>query len=235
MRFLSFVILTFFVNLLFAQGTEFQSNIKSDCFSIDSTFKNHTIDSLKQRIKAEPQLTINYFLLGNVQLFSERKNGLAGLKSYVKNIKEAILNYNQAIKLDSNFAVAYLNRGIAYNILYPKRENAIIDYSKSILVDSLNHLAYLYRGANHLLNKNFELAILDYNKVIKLGYPSPCIYVGLAFAKSKLGKNLEACKDLEMSLKLDSKFPENILSKYSNSARNIYLQRFKKFAKKICK
>jgi len=37
-----------------------------------------------------------------------------------------------------------------------------------------------------------------------------------------------------MSLKLDSKFPENILSKYSNSVRNIYLKQFRKFAKKIC-
>jgi len=84
----------------------------------------------------------------------------------------AIMNYNQAIKLNPNKVEAYINRGSAY---YKKKEYdiAITDYNQVIKMNSYNVMAYKERGdayyAKGVFDKaNYDKAIEDYSQAVKL-------------------------------------------------------------------
>ena len=78
-----------------------------------------------------------------------RGNAKAELKRY----SEAIADYDKAIELDPNFALAYMNRGKAKAELKQYSE-AIADYDKAIELDPNFALAYTNRGVTQKLNSN---------------------------------------------------------------------------------
>ena len=93
------------------------------------------------------------------------EKGIKAQSSY--DFNSAIINYTKAIKLDSKYAVAYNNRGNAYNAL-KKYEEAITDYTKAIELDPKNAVAYYNRGNAYYALKKHEEALVDLTKAIKL-------------------------------------------------------------------
>lgn len=91
-----------------------------------------------------------------------------GSNKYKLNDYEgAMLDFNKAIELNSDFTYAYVFRGLVKDSL-KNFEDAILDYNKAIELDPENSSAYYNRGiAKHDL-KNYIGAILDYHKAIKL-------------------------------------------------------------------
>jgi tetratricopeptide (TPR) repeat protein len=81
------------------------------------------------------------------------------------NYKEAMSDYNMAIKLDSTDGLAYENRGILYS-LKKMRTEALADFSRAIKLDSSCISAYCSSGS--LLNgmKRYEEAEHFYNLAI---------------------------------------------------------------------
>lgn len=84
----------------------------------------------------------------------------AGLiKMVSKQYKEALSDFNKAIKIDNKFVDAYFNRGIVYEKL-DEINKAINDYSKVISLQPNMYQAYNNRGLLYF-------GISDYNKAIK--------------------------------------------------------------------
>ena len=73
---------------------------------------------------------------------------------------EVIVEYNEAIKLDPQLAVAYINRGNAYDNL-GQSERAIQDYDEAIRLDPQDTFAYINRGVAYYNLDQFERAIED--------------------------------------------------------------------------
>jgi uncharacterized protein (TIGR02145 family) len=94
-------------------------------------------------------------------------------------IDPAIADYTEAIRLDSVFVPAYINRG---NLYYGTRryDKAIADYAKAIQLDShyvkvhskdgVSQYAKAYngRGDMHHLHGNYDSAIVDYTEAIRI-------------------------------------------------------------------
>jgi len=78
---------------------------------------------------------------------------LGYLEYSFNNLKGAIKNYDEAIKLNPNLAEAYNNRGNAY---YNKGEfeKAIEDYTKAINLNPNYAIAYYNRGNAIIIKKN---------------------------------------------------------------------------------
>ncbi|MCZ8117128.1 MAG: tetratricopeptide repeat-containing serine protease family protein, partial [Microcystis sp. LE18-22.4A] len=79
----------------------------------------------------------------------------------------ALAEYNQAIELNPNYAMAYYNRGILYQDLQ-KYELALSDYSKAIDINPNDAKAYVNRGFIYYNQQKYDLALSDYSKAIDI-------------------------------------------------------------------
>ena len=79
----------------------------------------------------------------------------------------AVENFTKAINLMPNFAQAYYNRGVAYN-LKGKVDDAIVDWTKAIELDSDYADAYNNRGIVYISIGEVNRALIDLNQFIQL-------------------------------------------------------------------
>ena len=83
----------------------------------------------------------------------------------------AILDYNEALKLNPQYGQAYNNRGAAYR-LQGDYTRAILDYNEAIKIDPKYASAYYNRGLAHIIEdspkRDVEQAKKDYLKAVEL-------------------------------------------------------------------
>jgi tetratricopeptide (TPR) repeat protein len=79
----------------------------------------------------------------------------------------AIEDYNEAIRLDPNSALAFIDRGVAY-YFKDNYEKAIADYDAAIRIDPKRSHAYTNRGAAYKKLGRVDRAIEDESEAIKL-------------------------------------------------------------------
>ena len=99
----------------------------------------------------------------------------SGVKLFERGqAEEALAEYNEAIRLDPNFAVAYFNRGQTYFAL-GQPEKAIQDYAEAIRLNpgrARVRLVYASRAMAYTLLGNDSEAQEDIGRAVKLGYDS---------------------------------------------------------------
>jgi tetratricopeptide (TPR) repeat protein len=126
--------------------------------------------------------------------------GLAYLKNGDND--RAIADYNEAIRLNPNYALAFANRGIAY---HNKGDNdrAIIDYNEAIRLNPNYAPAFNNRGNTYRIRGDHDRAIADYNEAIRL---HPQYAVALCYrGRTKLGiKDPGANEDIAKARQLDA-------------------------------
>lgn len=97
----------------------------------------------------------------------------------------AIDNFDQAINLQPEYALAYYNRGVA-RAMQGHYDKAVDDFDHVIRLEPCNDLAYLFRGMAHAhaSQPNYDAAIKDYNEAIRLqsGRGMTYHYRGIAHA-----------------------------------------------------
>ncbi len=80
---------------------------------------------------------------------------------------DAIADYDKAIEINPNVAIAYTNRGLAYG-RKGEVDRAIADYTKAIAIDPNFVLAYALRGGAYKHKGDKEQAIVDYRKALEI-------------------------------------------------------------------
>ena len=130
-----------------------------------------------------------------------------GIEKYnKKDYQGAIDNYDQAIKLKPDYALAYMGRGNARSAL-DNNKAAIADYNQAIQVNqnwgSVGlWAAYMGRGKVRSDLGDKKAAIADYDQAIKIKFDYAPAYFGRGNARSNLGDNTAAIDDYDQAIKL---------------------------------
>jgi tetratricopeptide (TPR) repeat protein len=127
--------------------------------------------------------------------------------SLKKDYKEAITNYDQAIKLNPNLAEAYNNRGNARSHLADNL-GAIADYTQAIKLNPNLAEAYNNRGNVRDDLGDKQGAIADYDQAIKLNPNWANAYIGRGHVRSELGDKQGALTDFDQGIKLNPNVAE---------------------------
>ncbi|HAA11051.1 MAG TPA: hypothetical protein DCE41_04865, partial [Cytophagales bacterium] len=115
----------------------------------------------------------------------------------------AIVDYNKAIQLDSEFAYAYNNRG-HYLIQLGLYDSANLDFNKAIQLDPKYAMAYNNRSYIFYTRGLYDSAILDYNVAIQLDPEFAMAYTNRGYAYFNNGDYSAAYKDKLRAIELDS-------------------------------
>src|SRR6266702_6218466 len=123
-----------------------------------------------------------------------------------KQYKEAIVNYDRAVQLDQNYAIAYNQRGNAYYYL-KEYQKAIADYNRAIELDPTMVVAYNSRGNVYYALKEYQKAIVDYNRGIQLDPNYAAVYNSRGNAYYYLKEYQKAIADYNRTIQLDPDLP----------------------------
>ena len=92
-----------------------------------------------------------------------------------KKFDLALDDFNEALKINSNFSTAYSNRGLIYEE-QKKYDLALDDYNKAILINSKYASAYNNRGNLYREQKKWNLALTDFNEAILIDPKLASVY-----------------------------------------------------------
>jgi len=122
-----------------------------------------------------------------------------------KQYKEAIVNYDRAVQLDPNYAIAYNQRGNAYYYL-KEYQKAIADYNRAIELDPTMITAYNGRGNVYNALKEYQKALADYNRAIELDPTMVVAYNSRGNVYYALKEYQKAIVDYNRGIQLDPNY-----------------------------
>ena len=183
-------------------------------FSVGYLYQEHK--------KADLETVIDtYNIATRLKPDSTTYNNRGTAKNDLGRHKEAIVDYDDAIRLKPNYAEAYYNRGNAKDILR-RHEEAIADYDDAIRLKPDLIAAYNNRGgAKNELGRHEE-AIADCDDAIRLKPDLAEAYFIRGNAKIGLGRREEAIADYDDAIRLKP----DLIAAYNNRGNaNSYLNR----------
>ncbi len=116
--------------------------------------------------------------------------------------KKAIEYFNNAIKLQPDYAAAYNSRGVAYGRDLGQYQRAIEDYNKVIRLKPDYAPAYNNRGNAYGKLGRHQRAIEDYSKAIRLKPDNAFAYGNRGAAYDLLGQYQRALEDYNEAIRL---------------------------------
>ena len=117
----------------------------------------------------------------------------------------AISAFNQALRIDPNFAPAYYNRGFA-QVARKDTAAAMSDFNHVIQIDPSYSDAYFQRGCLEGQAANFDAAKSDFKETIKLNPTNAMACYNLGHVYYFEGELDDAFEQLNQGLKLQSDF-----------------------------
>ena len=119
-----------------------------------------------------------------------------------QNYDSAINSYSEALKLDSNNAVAYVKRGDTYENK-EDYDRAMTDYNQALKLDPKNVDAYNNRGIAFYHKQDYDRAMTDYNQALKLDPKYVDAYYNRGLVYEAKTSYEAAMADFDQTLKLD--------------------------------
>ena len=140
------------------------------------------------------------FIAAQKRFASPRMHFYAGNALFKqKQYKKATEEYDEAIKLKSDFVDAYLNRGVA-KMGDNKVKEAIANYNEIIRINPDYAEAYYNRGLAKTKSNKLEEAITDYTEAIRLKPDYADAYFNRGLAKMQSNQSKEAIADFSKAI-----------------------------------
>ena len=122
-----------------------------------------------------------------------------------KDPDHALSDCNEAIKVTSTYAPAYINRGNAY-LSKGDFEHAFGDFNEAIRLDPKSAWAYSERGDLYKAKGEFDHALADFNQAIQLDPNYAIAYFFRGDLYKRTGDFDRAMTDLNESIRLDPNY-----------------------------
>ncbi len=150
------------------------------------------IEDCTQALKLDDRLVHAYNIRGRARATT------------LRDPEGALADFRRAIKIAPEFSTAYMNRGRLFFKLGRIKE-AFSDFDKGIAL-SPGDLEFLrMRGGHHLGQKNYKLALQDFERIVELAPTSPGAYMGRAAVRIASGDATGGLADARTSTRLDPK------------------------------
>jgi len=180
-------------------------------FAIPSEYVRALLEKRSPNIDGPPITAETYYNKGNMYVSFELYDA-------------SILAYDAAIRLDPDYASAYLNRA-ASKLRLGQHGEAIVDLNTAIRLDPNSFLAYHNRGEARQQLGEYRGAIADYDPAIQLRPDHAISYTGRGTVNLRLDRYWEALSDYSVAIHLD---PNNAVG-YQN--RGIAYSKLDQYAK----
>ncbi len=118
---------------------------------------------------------------------------------------EAIAEFDKAISLDPQYALAYCYRGMTYS-LKEQHDLALADFNTAIELNPESILAYCNRGDIYFDKEQYELAIADYSKALELDPEDSSVWNSKGVCLSRLDRYEEALECYDKALQIDPNY-----------------------------
>ena len=156
----------------------------------------------KAKLKLNDEAILNYTTA--IKLDPEMKyyenRGLTFIE--IKDYRNAISDFNEALIFDSTNSTLYFNRGYT-QALSGNYESAIIDYSRAISHDSTNAKVFVNRGDLWSGVEEHQKAIFDFTSAISLNNKDELAYFNRAKEFAKIGMFEQAIDDYSKAILLN--------------------------------
>ncbi|WP_422359645.1 tetratricopeptide repeat protein [Reichenbachiella sp.] len=118
-----------------------------------------------------------------------------------ENSEKAISYFSVAIKRDSLYLDAYMDRGKAYRAI-GKHQEAVLDFSQSVKLSPGNFDAFYERGVANSELEEYQSAVVDYSKSIALNSSFQKAFCKRGMAKFQLGDFIGVINDCSKAIEL---------------------------------
>ena len=118
------------------------------------------------------------------------------------DLSRAILDYDQAIRLNPSHANSFSNRGVAY-ARKGDYDRAILDYDEAIRLNPNHADAFSNRGVAHARKGDYDRAILDYDEATRLNPNHADARYGRANAYRRKGDYDQAILNYDEAIRLN--------------------------------
>jgi tetratricopeptide (TPR) repeat protein/S1-C subfamily serine protease len=173
---------------------------------LDITLLNEKA-SLLRKLKRYPEAITIFDQIIALEKKAWAYSNRGNAKSDIGDKNGAIIDYDNAIHINPQFAEAYYNRGVAKSALGDKK-GAIIDYDSAIHINPQFAEAYSNRGnAKSALGDN-KGAIIDYDSAIRINPQFAEAYSNRGNAKSALSDNKGAIIDYDSAIRINPQYAE---------------------------
>ncbi len=130
------------------------------------------------------------------------------------NQEKAIPDFDEALRVDSQYAGAYYHRANANRDLL-RIGDALRDYTLAISINPNMEAAYLKRGEVSASRQDMMAALSDFEKALSLNPGSALAYFNRGLIKTQQGDSAGALVDFDRALKFDSHLAKAYLEKGS--------------------
>ncbi|MDB9453684.1 serine protease [Dolichospermum circinale] len=172
----------------------------TEAIRLDPKNAPYTVQGLRYSEFKDNEIMISSYNKSISIVYAARGDSHRNLKNY----KQAIDDYTQAIKIDPKNPTYYRDRGVAYGKLKNYKQ-AIDDYTQAIKIDDKNAIYYVGRGLAYFQLKDYKQAINDYTQAIKIDDKNAIYYNARGLTYLELKDYKQAINDYTQAIQLDPK------------------------------
>ena len=199
-----------------------------DADALDAQLKQKIICSA-QNVMPDMRIEACTSLIANAQnantaekttIYNLRGIGYAAKGQY----EQAILDHDEAIRIDSSNAESYNYRARA-NTMLGRNEQALVDYNEAIHLNPKNSRFYSGRGLMYAAINDFARAILDYDRAIEFDPKNVAAILSRGIAHGRTNQHDKAIADFDEALRINPNDTRGLSGRGRQNAKVGHYQR----------